>query len=92
MAAPKLVAECVTAMRDATTIDVTVKHRIGIDDHDSYTELCDFVGTISEAGADTFIIHARKAWLQGLSPKENRENPSPLLPYGSSAQAGPSRS
>ncbi|MES9961192.1 MAG: tRNA dihydrouridine(20/20a) synthase DusA [Sedimenticola sp.] len=75
MATPELVAECVAAMRDAVSIDVTVKHRIGIDDHDSYQELCDFVGASAEAGCRTFIVHARKAWLQGLSPKENREIP-----------------
>jgi len=75
MATPQLVAECVSAMRDAVDIDVTVKHRIGIDDRDSYPELCDFIGTVSEAGANTFVVHARKAWLQGLSPKENREIP-----------------
>ncbi|MET0094412.1 MAG: tRNA dihydrouridine(20/20a) synthase DusA [Sedimenticola sp.] len=75
MATPELVAECVAAMRDAVSIDMTVKHRIGIDDHDSYQELCDFVGASAEAGCRTFIVHARKAWLQGLSPKENREIP-----------------
>jgi tRNA-dihydrouridine synthase A len=80
MATPALVADCVKAMSDAVAIDVTVKHRIGIDDRDSYGELCDFVGTVSEAGAQTFIVHARKAWLQGLSPKQNREIPP--LSYG----------
>ncbi|MCG8427037.1 MAG: tRNA dihydrouridine(20/20a) synthase DusA [Chromatiales bacterium] len=75
MATPELVADCVAAMRDVVDIDVTVKHRIGIDNRDSYAELCEFIGTISEAGATTFIVHARKAWLQGLSPKENREIP-----------------
>lgn len=75
MATPKLVAECVAAMKEAAPIDVTVKHRIGIDDRDSYDELCEFVGTSAEAGSHTFIVHARKAWLQGLSPKENREIP-----------------
>jgi tRNA-dihydrouridine synthase A len=75
MATPKLVAECVSAMREAVAIDVTVKHRIGIDERDSYEELCDFVGRVAEAGCTTFIVHARKAWLQGLSPKENREIP-----------------
>jgi tRNA-dihydrouridine synthase A len=75
MITPQLVADCVKAMRDRVTIDVTVKHRIGVDDHDSYPELCDFIGTISNAGCSTFIVHARKAWLQGLSPKENREIP-----------------
>ncbi|MES9971050.1 MAG: tRNA dihydrouridine(20/20a) synthase DusA [Candidatus Thiodiazotropha sp.] len=75
MITPELVADCVKAMRDRVTIDVTVKHRIGVDDHDSYQELCDFVGTLSEAGCRTFIVHARKAWLKGLSPKQNREIP-----------------
>jgi tRNA-dihydrouridine synthase A len=75
MATPGLVSECVSAMGDAVSIDVTVKHRIGIDERDSYAELCDFVGRIADAGCSTFIVHARKAWLQGLSPKENREIP-----------------
>lgn len=75
MATPELVAECVDAMKQSVSIEVTVKHRIGIDDRDSYGELCDFIGASSEAGCRTFIVHARKAWLQGLSPKENREIP-----------------
>jgi len=75
MAEPLLVADCVKAMRDAVTIDVTVKHRIGIDDVDSYDFVRDFVGTIAEAGCATFIVHARNAILKGLSPKENREIP-----------------
>ncbi|WP_071933769.1 tRNA dihydrouridine(20/20a) synthase DusA [Candidatus Thiodiazotropha endoloripes] len=75
MLTPELVADCVKAMRDQVVVDVTVKHRIGVDDQDSYQELCDFVGRVSEAGCETFIVHARKAWLQGLSPKENREIP-----------------
>ena len=75
MAEPQLVADCVKAMQDAADIPVTVKHRIGIDDQESYGELVDFVGTIADAGCRTFIIHARKAWLSGLSPKENREIP-----------------
>ncbi|MCU7845651.1 MAG: tRNA dihydrouridine(20/20a) synthase DusA [Candidatus Thiodiazotropha sp. (ex Monitilora ramsayi)] len=75
MITPQLVADCVKAMRDSVEIDITVKHRIGVDDRDSYTELCDFIGTVSEEGCNTFIVHARKAWLQGLSPKENREIP-----------------
>ncbi|MCG7955367.1 MAG: tRNA dihydrouridine(20/20a) synthase DusA [Candidatus Thiodiazotropha endolucinida] len=75
MLTPELVADCVKAMRGRVTIDVTVKHRIGVDDQDSYQALCDFVGKVSEAGCETFIVHARKAWLQGLSPKENREIP-----------------
>lgn len=75
MAEPRLVADCVSAMRDACTLPVTVKHRIGIDERDSYPELVDFVGTVAEGGCQTFIVHARKAWLQGLSPKQNREIP-----------------
>ncbi|MCL2918446.1 tRNA dihydrouridine(20/20a) synthase DusA [Shewanella litorisediminis] len=75
MAEPKLVAECVDAMRQQVSIPVTVKTRIGIDEQDSYGFLTDFIDTVSAAGCDTFIIHARKAWLQGLSPKENREIP-----------------
>lgn len=75
MAEPELVAECVAAMRQAVTIPVTVKSRIGIDDRDSYEELVHFIATIADAGCETFIIHARKAWLSGLSPKENRDIP-----------------
>lgn len=75
MAEPDLVARCVAAMRDSVNVPVTVKTRIGIDDKDSYEELVHFIGTVSAAGCDTFIIHARKAWLQGLSPKENRTKP-----------------
>lgn len=75
MARPDLVARCVEAMRSATSLPVTVKHRIGIDDLDSYELLVAFVRTVSEAGCGTFIVHARKAWLSGLSPKENREIP-----------------
>jgi len=75
MAEPALVADCVRAMVDAVRLPVTVKHRIGIDGRDSYGELLDFVGTVAAAGCGVFIVHARKAWLQGLSPKENREIP-----------------
>ena len=75
MADPHLVADCVKAMRDAVDIDVTVKHRIGIDQHESYGFVRDFVGTIADAGCTTFIAHARNAILKGLSPKENREIP-----------------
>ncbi|HEY9053071.1 MAG TPA: tRNA dihydrouridine(20/20a) synthase DusA, partial [Gammaproteobacteria bacterium] len=75
MAQPQLVADCVAAMQDAVDIPVTVKHRIGIDDRDSWDELCEFVETIAQTGCNVFIVHARKAWLQGLSPKENREIP-----------------
>lgn len=75
MAEPDTVAECVAAMSRATALPVTVKTRIGIDDMDEYTDLCRFVERVAAAGCRTFIIHARKAWLQGLSPKENREKP-----------------
>jgi tRNA-dihydrouridine synthase A len=75
MASPQLVASCVKAMLDVVTIPVTVKSRIGIDELDSYVFLTDFVGTIADAGCSHFIVHARKAWLKGLSPKENREIP-----------------
>ena len=80
MAKPELVAECVSSMRAVVDIPVTVKTRIGIDDLDSYEHLHHFVSTVKVAGCKTFIIHARKAWLSGLSPKENREVPP--LQYG----------
>ncbi|HEY4084173.1 MAG TPA: tRNA dihydrouridine(20/20a) synthase DusA [Burkholderiaceae bacterium] len=72
---PALVAEGIKAMLDAVSIPVTVKHRIGIDKTESYGFVRDFVGTIAEVGCTVFIVHARNAWLQGLSPKENREVP-----------------
>ena len=75
MAHPQLVADCVRQMQDAVQIPVTVKHRIGINGRDSYTELCDFVGTVQEAGCRSFTVHARIAILEGLSPKENRDVP-----------------
>ena len=75
MAEPVLVADCVGAMRAAVGVPVTVKCRIGIDDQDAEEDLGRFVETVSSAGCDTFIVHARKAWLQGLSPKENRDIP-----------------
>ncbi len=75
MADPQRVADCVSAMADAGPLPVTVKTRIGIDHRDSYQELVDFVGRVAEAGCGSFTIHARKAWLQGLSPKQNREIP-----------------
>ena len=75
MAHPALVADCIKAMQDAVGIAVTVKHRIGINGRDSYAELCDFVGQVREMGCRTFIVHARIAILEGLSPKENREVP-----------------
>ena len=75
MATPRLVADCMKAMLDAVPTPVTIKHRIGIDEMDSYDALTRFVGTVAESGCQTFIIHARKAWLQGLNPKQNREIP-----------------
>lgn len=75
MAHPQRVADCIRAMQDAVSIPVTVKHRIGINGRDSYAELCDFVGTLHEAGCTSFTVHARIAILEGLSPKENREVP-----------------
>ena len=80
MAEPDLVAECVAAMRAAVSVPVTVKCRIGIDDQDAEASLDHFVETVAEAGCRTFIVHARKAWLKGLSPKENRDVPP--LDYG----------
>jgi tRNA-dihydrouridine synthase A len=75
MAEPELVARCVRAMRAAAPVPVTLKTRIGIDEHDSYDFLCRFVNAVAGAGCRTVILHARKAWLSGLSPKENREVP-----------------
>lgn len=75
MAEPALVAECVSAMADASPLPVTVKHRIGIDEQDSWEQLSGFVAAVADAGCETFIVHARKAWLQGLNPKQNREVP-----------------
>jgi tRNA-dihydrouridine synthase A len=80
MAEPTLVADCVRAMRDATDVPVTVKCRIGIDDQDTEGTLDRFVDTVVAAGTDALYVHARKAWLKGLSPKENREIPP--LDYG----------
>ncbi|WP_261885178.1 tRNA dihydrouridine(20/20a) synthase DusA [Vibrio pomeroyi] len=85
MAEPELVADCVSAMKEVTDIPITVKTRIGIDDQDSYEFLTKFVSTVSEkGGCEQFTIHARKAWLSGLSPKENREIPP--LDYGRAYQ------
>jgi len=81
MARPGRVADCVRAMREACAIPVTVKHRIGIDDMESYGEFRDFVGTVAGGGCEVFIVHARKAWLKGLSPKENREVPPLNYPW-----------
>lgn len=75
MKEPDHVADCVAAMHDAVDIPVTVKCRIGIDDQDDYAFLDEFVGKIADKGCTTFIVHARKAWLSGLSPKQNREIP-----------------
>lgn len=80
MATPLLVADCMKAMLDAVSVPVTIKHRIGIDDMENYDELAHFVGTVAASGCRIFIIHARKAWLQGLNPKQNREIPP--LQYG----------
>jgi tRNA-dihydrouridine synthase A len=75
MAEPELVAACVAAMREAFAIPISVKCRIGIDDQDSEADLARFVDTVAGAGCEIFIVHARKAWLNGLSPKQNREVP-----------------
>jgi tRNA-dihydrouridine synthase A len=80
MAEPQVVAECVSAMRAAVSVPVTVKCRIGIDDQDSEEDFNRFVEAVCAAGCRTFIVHARKAWLQGLSPRENRDVPP--LDYG----------
>ena len=75
MTQPELVARAVTKMQQAVSIPVTVKHRIGVDDRDRYEDMAEFVRIVSEAGCSRFTVHARKAWLQGLSPKENRNIP-----------------
>jgi tRNA-dihydrouridine synthase A len=75
MAEPELVSDCFSAMASTVRIPVTIKCRIGIDDRDSYEDLESFVTTLVEGGCRTFIVHARKAWLTGLSPKQNREVP-----------------
>ena len=75
MAEPQLVADCMAAMINAVDIPVTIKSRIGIDRNDSLDELTTFIETVKQSGTETFIIHARKAWLDGLSPKENRDIP-----------------
>ena len=75
MREPALVAECIAAMRGAVSIPVTVKCRLGVDEQEDYVALLDFIDQVAAAGCDTFVVHARKAWLQGLSPKENREVP-----------------
>jgi tRNA-dihydrouridine synthase A len=75
MAEPALVSECVSTIKDKTSLPITVKHRIGIDKVEEYSFVRDFVGTVAQAGCRTFIVHARNAVLKGLSPKENREIP-----------------
>ena len=75
MLEPELVTECVRAMREAVDIPVTVKTRLGVDDCYSYGYFSDFIGKVAESGCDIFIVHARKAWLSGLSPKQNRDIP-----------------
>ena len=75
MQEPKLVAECMEAMQARCSIPVTIKHRIGIDDQNDYDDMARFVDCVAQTGCSVFIVHARKAWLKGLSPKENREVP-----------------
>jgi len=75
MASPELVADCISAMKTRVSIPVTVKCRIGIDDMEGYPPLEHFINIVAQGGCDTFIVHARKAWLKGLSPKQNREVP-----------------
>ena len=81
MGKPSLVADCVKAMKDNCEIPVTVKHRIGIDHMESYEQLLAFITPVAAAGCKVFIVHARKAWLQGLSPKQNREIPPLNYPW-----------
>lgn len=81
MKEPELVAECITELKNAVDIPITLKHRIGVDEQNSYTELEDFVGTIAQTGCDAFIVHARKALLKGLSPKDNRTIPPLVYDY-----------
>jgi len=87
MAEPALVADCVRAMRDAVGVPVTVKHRIGIDRVERYGFVRDFVGTVADAGCEVFIVHARNAWLRGISPKENRELPPLRYPVVAALQS-----
>ncbi len=75
MARPEIVAECVVAMKNTVSVPVTVKHRIGIDDIDKYEDMHRFVSIVQESGCKRFSVHARKAWLEGLNPKQNREIP-----------------
>ena len=75
MLEPELVRDCMSAMMDAVDIPVTIKTRLGVDDCDSYQYMSDFVGRVAESGCDVFVMHARKAFLAGLSPKQNRDVP-----------------
>jgi tRNA-dihydrouridine synthase A len=75
MLEPALVRDCIAAMREAVDVPVTVKSRLGVDEHESYAFFSDFIGQVAESGCQTFIVHARKAWLSGFSPKQNREVP-----------------
>ena len=75
MLEPARVADCVSAMTAASSVPITVKCRTGVDDHDSFEQLCEFIQTVASAGCKVFAVHARKAWLNGLSPKQNREIP-----------------
>jgi tRNA-dihydrouridine synthase A len=75
MAEPQLVADCVSSMKAVVKIPVTVKCRVGIDEHDSDEYFFNFIDTVAQAGCEVFLVHARKAWLKGLSPKQNREIP-----------------
>lgn len=75
MQTPSVVADCLSAMRQVVEIPISVKSRIGVDEMESYDELADFIATLKNTGCEHFIIHARKAWLQGLSPKQNRSVP-----------------
>lgn len=81
MSEPALVADCCRAMVEVTRLPVTVKHRIGIDGIEDYAFVRDFVSTVAAAGVNTFVVHARNAWLKGLSPKENREIPPLRYPF-----------
>ena len=80
MREPELVRDCLTAMREAVSVPVTVKHRLGVDDQDPAVTLSAFIDTVARSGVTSFTVHARKAWLNGLSPKENRDVPP--LDYG----------
>src|SRR5690606_12130960 len=81
MAHPQRVRECLEAMRKASSLPITIKHRIGIDDRDDFAHLHDFVSEVKKSGSTTFIVHARIARLQGLSPKKNREIPPLIYPH-----------